>query len=68
MWKPDLKHFPQEPWIFFTVSNYIRQKEAEIEAYKALVLGVQKWCKEYIPRNGNDFTEEGQVLLENPEL
>ena len=31
-------------------------------------IGAQKWCKEHIPRNGNDLTEEGQILLEDPEL
>jgi hypothetical protein len=50
------------------VCNYIRQKAGEIEAYKALVIDAQKWCKEHIPRNGNDLTEEGQILLEDPEL
>ena len=42
-----------------TVRNYIRQKAGEIEAYKALEIGALKWCKEHIPRNGNDLTEEG---------
>ena len=42
-----------------TVRNYIRQKSGEIEVYKALAIGAQKWCKEHIPRNGNDLTEEG---------
>ena len=51
-----------------TVRNYIRQKAGEIEAYKALEIGAHKWCKEHIPRNGNDLTEEGQILLEYPEL
>ena len=51
-----------------TVRNYIRQKAGEIEAYKALEIGALKWCKEHIPRNGNDLTEEGQILLEDPEL
>ena len=46
----------------------IRQKAGEIEVYKALEIGAQKWCKEHIPRNGNDLTEEGQILLEDPEL
>ena len=32
-----------------TVRNYIRQKEGEIEDYKALAIGAQKWCKEHIP-------------------
>ena len=48
--------------------NYIRQKEGELEVYKDLEIGAQKWCKEHIPRNGNDLTEEGQILLEDPEL
>ena len=51
-----------------TVCNYIRQKTGEIEDYKTLAIGAQKWCKEHIPRNGNDLTEEGQILLEDPEL
>ena len=44
--------------------NYIRQKEGEIEAYKTLEIDAQKWCKEHTPRNGNDLTEQGQILLE----
>jgi hypothetical protein len=36
-----------------TVRNYIRQKAGEIEA---------------VPRDGNDWTEEGQMLLDDPEL
>ena len=40
----------------------------EIEVYKALEIGTLKWCKQHIPRNGNDLTEEGQILLEDPEL
>ncbi len=43
-----------------TVNNYIRQKSGEIEAYKDLEIGSLKWCKEHIPRDGNDLTEEGQ--------
>ena len=30
-----------------------------------------KWClksEEHIPRDGNDLTEEGQILLEDPKL
>ena len=50
-----------------TVSNYIRQKEGEIEVYKVMEIDVLKWCKEHLPRNGNDLTE-GQILLEDPEL
>ena len=48
--------------------NYIWQKSGEIESYKALEIDAQKWCKEHIPRNGNDLTETGQILLEDPEL
>ena len=51
-----------------TVRNYIRQKAGEIEVYKTMEIGVLKWCKEHIPRNGNDLTAEGQILLEDPEL
>jgi hypothetical protein len=51
-----------------TVRNYIRQKTGEIEDYKVLEIGSQKWYKEHVPRNGNDLTEEGQILLEDPEL
>ena len=50
------------------MSNYIRQKVGEIETYKALEIDTLKWCKEHIPRDGNDLTEEGQILLEDPEL
>ena len=51
-----------------TVSNYIRQRVGEIEDYKALQIDVLKWYKEHIPRNGNDLIEEGQILMEDPEL
>ena len=51
-----------------TVRNYIRQKAGEIAAFKALEVGALKWCKEHIPRDGNDWSEEGQILLEDPEL
>jgi hypothetical protein len=50
------------------VLNYTRKKESEIEVYKDLEIGTLKWCKEHIPRNGNDLTEEGQIRLEDPEL
>ena len=33
-----------------------------------LEIGTLKWCKEHIPEDGNDLTEEGQILLEDPEL
>ena len=51
-----------------TVSNYIRQKEGEIESYKVMKIGTLKWCKEHIPRDGNELSEEGQILHEDPEL
>jgi hypothetical protein len=50
------------------VCNYIRQKAGEIEAFKTLEVGTLKWCKEHVPRDGNDWTEEGQMLLDAPEL
>jgi hypothetical protein len=48
--------------------NYIRQKTGEIEAFKSLEVGSLKWCKEHVRRDGNDWTEEGQMLLDDPEL
>ena len=51
-----------------TVRNCIRQKAGEIDAFKALEVGALKWCKEHIPRDGNDLTEEGQILLVDQEL
>ncbi len=51
-----------------TVCNYIRQKAGEIEEFKALKVDALKWCKEHVPRDGNDWTEEGQMLLDDPEL
>ncbi len=49
--------------------NYIRQKVGEMEVdYKALEIVSQKWCKEHMSSHGNDLTEEGQILLEDPEL
>ena len=50
------------------MSNYISQKAGEIEAFKAMEIGALKWFREHIPRNGNNLTEEGQILLEDPEL
>ena len=51
-----------------TVRNYIRQKTGEIETFKALEGGALKWCKEHVPRDGNDWSEEGQMLLDDPEI
>ena len=51
-----------------TVCNYIRQKAGEIEDLNALGIGVLQWCKEHIPSFGNELTEEGQILLQDPEL
>ena len=48
--------------------NYIGQKEGEIETFKSLEVVALKWCKEHVPRDGNDSTEEGQMLLDDPEL
>ena len=51
-----------------TVRNRFRQKTGEIEAFRALEIGVAKWCKEHIPRKGNDLTDEGISLLDDMEL
>ncbi len=54
-----------------TVRNRFRQKEGEIEAFRALEIGEAKWCKEHIPRkdnNLNDITDEGISLLDDAEL
>ena len=51
-----------------TVRNYIRQKAREIKAFRALEIDSLKWCKENIPRDGIDLTEEGQTILDDPEL
>ncbi len=48
-----------------TVRNRFRQEAGEIEAFRALEIGAAKWCKEHIPRKGNnlnDITEEGISL------
>jgi hypothetical protein len=37
----------------------------EIEAFRALEIGAAKWCKEHIPRKGNDLTDEGISLLDD---
>ena len=50
------------------MTNYIRKKSGEIETLKTLEIGALRWCKEHIPRDGNDVTEKGQILLEDPEL
>ena len=54
-----------------TVRNRFRQQAGEIEAFRALEIGAAKWCKEHIPRKGNnlnDITEEGISLLDDAEL
>jgi hypothetical protein len=38
------------------------KKRGKIEAFRALEIGEAKWCKEHIPRKGNDLTEEGLSL------
>jgi hypothetical protein len=51
-----------------TVRNRFRQKAGEIEAFRALEIGGAKWCKEHIPRKGNDLTDEGLSVLDDMEL
>ena len=54
-----------------TVRNRFRQKAVEIEEFRALEIREAKWCKEHIPRKGNDLndlTDEGISLLDDMEL
>jgi hypothetical protein len=54
-----------------TVRNRFRQKAGEIEVFRALEIGVAKWCKEHIPHKDNDLndiTEEGISLLDDTEV
>ena len=50
------------------VRNRFHQKAGEIEAFRALEIGAAKWCKEHIPRKGNDLTDEWLLLLDDIEL
>jgi hypothetical protein len=53
----------------WTIRNRIRQEADEIEVFHALEIGDEKWCKEHIPPNGSDpISEEGQTLLDQPDL
>ena len=40
-----------------SVRNRFPQKAGEIEVFRALEIGAAKWCKEHIPRKGNDLTD-----------
>ena len=43
-----------------------RQKEGEIEPFRALEIGAVKWCKKHIPWKGSEPTSaEGQALFFN---
>jgi hypothetical protein len=44
------------------------RKREKLRLIKPMERGALKWCKEHIPRDGNDLTKEGQLLLEDPEL
>ena len=46
-----------------TESNYISQKAGEIEDLKDLEIDALKWCKEHIPRDGTDLTEQDKYYL-----
>jgi hypothetical protein len=54
-----LKHFDSAK-----KRNRFRQKEGEIEAFRALEIGAAKLCKEHIPRKGNGPTYEVLLLLD----
>ncbi len=53
----------------WTILYRIRQKSYEMEVFRALEIGVEKWFKEHIPPNGNDpISVEGQTLIDQPDL
>jgi hypothetical protein len=42
----------------------MKQKAGEFQTFRVFERGSEKWCKEHIPRKGNDhIPEEGQRLL-----
>ena len=58
----------QERNIYYQdISIYSQGSEpdsTEIQTFRAFERGEEKWCKEYIPRKGNDhISEEGRRLL-----
>ena len=54
--------------LILCVTAVIRQKTGGIETFKALEIGSLKWWREHVPRDGNGLSEEGQMLLDDPEL
>jgi hypothetical protein len=44
-----------------TVRNRFRQKEGEIETFRALEIGVAKWWKEHIPHKGNALEQTSRM-------
>jgi hypothetical protein len=40
----------------------------ELQKRVQACIGAAKWCKEHIPRKGNDFTDEGLLILDDMEL
>jgi hypothetical protein len=66
--KNGINTFKQTVWTQ-AVHNRMRQKEGEIQAYCAYEKGVEKWHKEYIPRNGRGgISEEAQEILEDRDI
>jgi ribonuclease HI len=58
----------QTPWTQ-AVRNRMRQKEGEIQAYRAYEKGAEKWRKEHMPRKGKgNISADGQELLEDKEI
>ena len=46
--------------------NRIRQKAGEVQAFRTLERGVEKWCREHTQRHeSSPISEEGQNLLDN---
>ena len=50
------------------VRNRMRQKAGELQAFKALERGAEKWCREHLRGKGQvPISEEGRDLLEDKE-
>ena len=51
-----------------SVRNRMRQKAGEIQAFRALERGVEKWCREHTQRHeSSPISGEGQNLIDNTE-
>ena len=58
VWKEEIEGFSIITHEALTTLSH-PQIAGEIEVCKTMEIGALKWCKEHIPRNGNDLTEGG---------